>query len=59
MKRYLYIIDCNGREIPGSRRSLDHCLCDQEIQAIKEDMLRRTRHGCSINDSGNIPPPSI
>lgn len=48
MKRYVAIIDHNGQELPDSRRSLDECLCDYEVQAIIDNLHLLAEPGHSI-----------
>lgn len=51
MTRYLYVIDEDGTEIPGSRRSLDHCRNWQEIRAIEGQLRASMGEGCEVRDS--------
>lgn len=51
MRRWLYAVDEEGKEIPGSRRSLDGCRCWQDIYRIEGELRRLIGEGCEILDS--------
>lgn len=51
MERWLYITDCEGREIPGSRRSLDGCRSIQDIMRVEAELRRVMGEDCEVRDS--------
>ncbi len=51
MDRYFYVVDQDGREIPGSRRSLDYCRDWREIRAVEMELRSQIGEDCEIRDS--------
>jgi hypothetical protein len=53
MRHYLYVTDIEGREVPGSRRSIDRTSSCDQVAAIEADHAAKMGDGCSIED--NVP----
>lgn len=53
MQHYLYVTDIEGREVPGSRRSIDRVSTRDQVAAIEADLAAKMGDGCSIED--NVP----
>lgn len=51
MKGYLYVADEAGDEIEGSRRYLDRCRNLEELDAVRRQLERVAREGCTVLDS--------
>lgn len=53
MQHYLYITDIEGREVPGSRRSIDRVSSRDQVAAIEADLAAKMGDGCSTEDNVN------
>ncbi len=57
MRRYLFAIDEDGREIPGTRRSLDHCRTPADAWQVEQKLKAQLGDDCRIRErkpSGEI-----
>lgn len=57
MEGYLYVVDESGAEIPGSRRHLKDCRSIEDIQYIRDALVRAAGEGCLVLDSEVDRPP--
>ncbi|WP_156313575.1 hypothetical protein [Erythrobacter sp. SG61-1L] len=51
MRRWLYVVDEEGREIRGSRRSLDNIRDWRDIHRIEGELRAVMGEGCEVRDS--------
>lgn len=50
MKRYLFVIDDAGRELPGTRRNLDECKTPADAWQVERGLLDIIGEGCHIRE---------
>lgn len=53
MRRWLYVVDEEGREIRDSRRSLDNIRDWRDIHRIEGELRAVMGEGCEMRDSQN------
>ena len=51
MRRYFYLVDGDGNELPGSRRYIDHCRGWREVLAVENELRRVMGDDCELRDS--------
>ncbi|MCB2050026.1 MAG: hypothetical protein KDE63_01230 [Novosphingobium sp.] len=51
MRRYFYLIDGDGNELPGSRRYLDHCRDWRDVLAVENGLRAVMGEDCELRDS--------
>lgn len=51
MRHYLYVADAEGREVPGSRRSIDACETRDQLAKIEAELQAASGEDCTVNDN--------
>lgn len=51
MRYYLYVADPEGREIPGSRRSLANCRSREAYARLRDELRRVSGDECDVRDN--------
>ena len=51
MPRYLYVTDHEGKEIEGSRRSIENCLTRDDVARLEAQLAAAMGEGCSVQDN--------
>lgn len=57
MERYLYVVDEDGKEVPGSRRDISGCDSPKAVETIRGQLQSAAGEGCTVLESEAAKKP--